>query len=75
MIMMMMMNTATMTNYAPIMAMAMKRKTKLTGMVKLYNHGDHVNQDDDDYNDMPNLVIMMTNLNFHCKGFSGSPKK
>ena len=32
MLMIIMMNTATMTNYAPIMAMAIKRKTKTRGM-------------------------------------------
>ena len=32
MMMIMVMNTATMTNYAPIMAMAIKRKTKMRGI-------------------------------------------
>ena len=35
-----------------------------------YNHGDHINEEDDDYNDTSKLVVMITNL----KGFPGIKK-
>ena len=47
--------------------LARKHKNERNGE---YNHGDHINKEDDDYNDTSKLVVMITNL----KGFPGIKK-
>ena len=46
-----------------MMAMALKRKTKNKRNGE-YTHGDHINEEDDDYNHTSKLMMMMTDFKY-----------